>query len=519
MNRFALVSFSFSLVTAALALGPACSTSPLNGTAVSGSVVGKVLVFNGWSDEPGAQIRIQVMKDPTLNPSLASSWVQFAVATSSTSPMYLNDPDPLYAWTVSAAPVPNAQAAARWPQGGLARVRAVAPDNSVLTTFDAVTFNDCANQQMEAGASWRELGAACRGVAESTAAVVSTSNVPTGGFLSKKGKLSFLATGLYYEAIQAPMTLTGFKAKYGFDGTELKATYYNDGDLGVAREMHCTSYLLPGKTGYACYVSNYSSIAGQPKFGTNPTTALAKAIAHQGQFATVAMVAEPPFDAPNAVKFMVYDKNGNRTAEAQLDNTAENTSVPTSCMSCHGISSAYNAVSHSVVGAKFLPFDPFSFVYSTQAGYTFDDQAGAIRQLNALVAKTQPAPATLEYITGLYAPKAVTDPTAVANPSFVPTDWSDALEGIDGKTIYDGVVKVGCRTCHMSSTEPVLDFADASDFEALLPVIRTNVCGKPHTMPHAERVMKKFWESGARAYLVTGWPSTSYPDPLAACRP
>jgi hypothetical protein len=35
----------------------------------------------------------------------------------------------------------------------------------------------------------------------------------------------------------------------------------------------------------------------------------------------------------------------------------------------------------------------------------------------------------------------------------------------------------------------------------------------------AEHVMKRFWQSGARAYLVTGYGPASYPDPLQTCKP
>jgi hypothetical protein len=38
-------------------------------------------------------------------------------------------------------------------------------------------------------------------------------------------------------------------------------------------------------------------------------------------------------------------------------------------------------------------------------------------------------------------------------------------------------------------------------------------------MPQAEHVRKRFWQSGARAYLVTSYGPASYPDPLQACKP
>jgi hypothetical protein len=518
------------LLTLALA---ACTYTPLNGTTVAGNVVGKSLYFQGFYNTPNTEIRLDVMKDPTLDPDLASSWVAFATTTTGTAPLDVNDPgSPLYIWEVNAVPVPNLAAAARWPQGGLVRVRAVATTPSVgtgiLTTFDAVTYGDCQDEQLNQGATWAQIGMACEGVAKTTAALVSTTNTPTpiGGFLGRKPDLTVLETNNYYATIGAPGTLAQFKTKYGFTGGEITATYYNDGDLGIGREMHCKAYPQPSGAGIgiACYVTNYSGTDGQAVFNGNVSTILADAVARQHEFATVAMVADPPFNGPNSVKFMVYDAAGNRSPTAVLDSTGQHQSVPANCMSCHGINSSYVKNPNNTVvvtGAQFLPFDPFSYKFSTQAGFTFADQATAFRQLNGLVTLTQPSAGIMEFITGLYAPKLVTDPTAVANPDYVPADWTDAFEGLKGKAVYDGVVKVGCRTCHMSATNPNLDFADASDFTApaQLGLIKGDVCGAAHQMPHAERVMKKFWASGARAYLITAFPPAAFPDPYGACKP
>ncbi|MBK9036799.1 MAG: hypothetical protein IPL61_37045 [Myxococcales bacterium] len=71
----------------------------------------------------------------------------------------------------------------------------------------------------------------------------------------------------------------------------------------------------------------------------------------------------------------------------------------------------------------------------------------------------------------------------------------------------------------MSSSNPLYDFAQEADFATLSPLIRSDVCGSPHAMPHAERVMKKFWASGARALLISAYPPPSYPEPLLACKP
>ena len=75
------------------------------------------------------------------------------------------------------------------------------------------------------------------------------------------------------------------------------------------------------------------------------------------------------------------------------------------------------------------------------------------------------------------------------------------------------------RACHASSTNPGLDFNSPDDFSPLINTIRNDVCGSAHIMPHAEHVMKRFWQSGARAYLVTGYGPASYPDALQACKP
>lgn len=133
---------------------------------------------------------------------------------------------------------------------------------------------------------------------------------------------------------------------------------------------------------------------------------------------------------------------------------------------------------------------------------------------------TAPALPIRELIDGMYAPKSVNDATAVANNTFVPADWANATGGtLDGTALYNGVVKVACRTCHMSSTDPLLDFADHSDFVTYGGAIMADACGTSHIMPHAERVMKNFWQSGARAYLVAAFPGNVFPNGLAACAP
>lgn len=533
--RLAPASLPLVAAFASLALA-ACVTGPTNGTTVAGSVIGKQISFAGYYNVPSALVRLQVMSNPTLDPNAPASWVDFATATTGTSPTYVNSTDPLYPWSVTAAPVPNAAAAARWPQGGLVKIRATTTQGGItntLVTFDEVTFGTCLGEHLAAGAAWNDIGIECAGTGGNHLALVSTSNPPVlpggpgafsfNGFLGRKGAISVTETQQYYAATNAPATLAAFKSRHGFPGNEVTATYYNNGDLGLGREMHCKNYLYNfASVGLACYVNNYSGVSdaagrGIPAFNVSPTTVLADATARQHNFATVAMTWEGTA-ATNPVKFVVYDASGNLATTAQLDSTANSTAIPTNCISCHGISANYDPVSNSVSAeARFLPFDPYSFKFSTAPGFTFADQAGALRALNALVRQTAPGTRIAELIDGMYAPKAVTDPTAVSNDDFVPAGWQ-STGSLDGEALYRGVVKPACRTCHISSTNATLELAEYSDFETRLASIKSAVCGS-HVMPHAERVMKNFWESGARAYLITAFPATSYPDALGGCGP
>ncbi|HEX3758224.1 MAG TPA: hypothetical protein VHW23_05940 [Kofleriaceae bacterium] len=522
MPHVQLVRLLPRLVPALLLL--ACQTGPYNGTTVSGSVIGKSFLFQGYWNEPGEVISVQVMKDPAKDPSVAANWVQFATATSSTTPSMINSTDPLYYWSVNAAPVPTAAAAARWPQGGLVRVRAFHDDANgghVLTTFDDVTFTDCLGEQLDVNADWATIGTKCAGIGG--VAIVSTSNIPVaagtaasfGGFLGKKGTITPVDTINYYLATGAPASLAAFKSTFGFPTGEVTATYYNDGDLGLGREMHCRA-IGPG---VACYVTNYSGVAGKAVFGQPVATVLADAVARQHSFATVAMTYSG-IPGPNAVKFVVYDASGNWAFQAQLDSTANNTSIPNNCLACHGINSSYDPSTMTVsADAKFLPFDPFSYQFSTASGFTFADQADKFRRLNALVRQANPSPAIAQLIDGMYAPKAVTDSTAVASDDFVPDAWANENGSLAGTAMYRGVVKVGCRSCHSSAINSALDFNSPDDFSTFISAIRNDVCGSTHIMPHAEHVMKRFWQSGARAYLTAAYGPATYPDPLQVCKP
>ena len=77
--------------------------------------------------------------------------------------------------------------------------------------------------------------------------------------------------------------------------TRVSALYYNLGDLGIGREMHCTTFdkdAAQGKSGTACWVRNYgiNPLNGAPDFSGDPDRAMADLVNKANSFAAVCMV-------------------------------------------------------------------------------------------------------------------------------------------------------------------------------------------------------------------------------------
>jgi hypothetical protein len=128
-----------------------------------------------------------------------------------------------------------------------------------------------------------------------------------------------------------------------------------------------------------------------------------------------------------------------------------------------------------VTGASFLPFDPFNFRYPTDPAHTFDAQQESIRQLNALVLATNPNQPIIDLINAMY-PNGVTNTGSTPVDGYVPAGWSD------NPTLYTGVVRPYCRTCHLAQG---LTFEASSDFEGEPGLVQGIICGS-HDMPHAQ---------------------------------
>ena len=504
-----------------LPLALSCMTGPLNGATHGGPIVGAQFNVGGYYVSPGVQIDVQVLSSPAANPNINANWTNLATIFSSNSPTDVNG-EPLYYWSATVTPVPQIWLLGRWPPGGLVKLRALAREGGSTYntyTFDQVSFTDCWTNEYLAGSSGQNIGIKCQGLGRNVVTMVSTSNNPANAsppvrqFLGLKYDHAAGEAEQYYDAWYAPESLAEFKTKYVWPGSgEVTATFYNDSDLGVGREMHCWEYargLLNTTVGTACYVSNYSDTAGTPKFGTNNVnTALNNAIAHAGEFATVAMVTEKYIlsGTPGPVNFVAFGGNGLRVSEAQLDNANLHRSIPNNCLTCHGVDTYYDNNSDSILGrANFLPFDPSGYKFSGSPSYTRTAQEEEFRQLNQMVRETEPAAAITGLIDGSYLPSTVNTPGATWNDLWVPDAWRVGSPQEDYPTLYKGVVRPYCRTCHVSAG-PGRDFAEASDFDTLKPVIMARACGSDaaangYFMPHAEHPFRLFWASGARAYL------------------
>jgi hypothetical protein len=516
------------VVTILGAAGGGCMLGPTNGETHSGSTIGQSITAWGYSNQPGVEVEIDVLNSVEDDPTVDTNWFPIGTATTSANGQPINDPTNLaYLWSLNVIPN-DGTTPSRWLQGGLARIRAVTRRDAgvaTLAAFDSDVWS-CVVPKIEAGESWVVAGEECESPFAQDGRqplIVSTDlapaddnpsqpflTMPTGVQTDGRPSASQQqATCAYYQSIQAPRTLNDFRSAYGFNEGETVATYYNQGDLGLGREMHCAKNGI----GLACYVTNYGRDAnGNPNFGGDPNVALAQAAAHQNPIATVAMVSfGPAVEAPDGIYFMVYANDPQAPTcpgtdlqpFAQLDSAGVNEAVPQNCMTCHAGKGSYDAINLKVRGAHFLPFDLGSFVLPPPAdgGVPVEE---AIRVFNYWVDSIgDPTPAMHDLIQGWYAqnPQAPNQPF---DASYVPSGWANAA----GSKVYTQVIKPYCRTCHVSQHSPTdwLTFSELRQDNAA----QQYVCGfqvdgtTQHLMPQSQQTARRFWESPARAYFVNG---------------
>jgi len=498
-----------ALLVAAAFIAPTVAQSvsgtmlnPYVGVVFSGDPAGGTIRFDGdliMPSDTGAWVAIDVMRNPDADPNDEASW-QLDVAVAQPIPIGGDT----YFWSVDAMVFD----ATSWPSGGLGRVRAVwvKPDGSwgVLTAVDTLVTP-------------LQINHAILTDGDPTPTEVN----PPHYLSALDGKRGFLhfddlnaqraETEAYYTGIgtdyqgygpnvlEAIPTLTAFRNRYFTpDRVEYVTRYYNRGDLGIGREMHC---VFGGES--ACYVSNYAPIVdGQVIFGDRDGSFAAMI---NGQaVATVAMVERLGMarHAPNKVFFVVYDAVGNLVTEkVQLDSQGYNTFIPGNCMVCHGGSGSYNTATHTATDAYFLPFDVAAFDFaSSDPGDPLSREAqhDTFRAMNREIYFTTD--------TGLLPNSGIIKHwyqndfnTGRFNGDAIPP-FSSWNFGESRQRLYRRVFAPACRTCHISQ-DGAFSFFDYPDFEANKLLILGVVCNL-HRMPNAEQTLREFWRGDGRAHLL-----------------
>jgi hypothetical protein len=292
-------------------------------------------------------------------------------------------------------------------------------------------------------------------------------------------------------------TFSAWKSTNGFNDDpsvrssgEIRAIYFNDGDLQFGRDMHCRT--IGNKS--ACYVSNFGSPGGDPAAAlhdatTNPHLAVP----------TVAMEYDPAL-VPHAVRFYAYQNNA-LLPNPVLDSEGPKR-IPRLCIACHG--GSYDPTAKNINGASFIPFDAGSFKYDQVNGYSYDNQKAEFRKLNEFVKNTQPNNTNTNdpiknLIDAWYAGCGGVA-AAGCNPSLddfnaaIPTSWPPGTKN----ELYRDVVRPFCRGCHVSLGR-TLDWTIATQITQMrMDSITNAACPGAvinHFMPHAEVPFKRFWFS------------------------
>lgn len=295
---------------------------------------------------------------------------------------------------------------------------------------------------------------------------------------------------------------------------EVRVSYYNHGDLGIGRDMHCKRYDTPVSSPFpgpgkfetlACYVTNYGdsvhnfSLSNVGEAIANAAAAKDDGLGGHNPIATVVMettFVEGFGFRESEVSFAAFDQAGQPVTEATLDisNNGQNRqAVPGTCISCHGGYGAdgprtrVKAAGGQVIvqNARFLPFDTTQFLYGngTRKVPTPGEQ-DQFRKLNAMIHSLYKAWSEhpiKDLIEGWYASCAqgVGQVGCVQDTTFVPAklcppfnpnnplagkyqtcgwttgapNFPQTKPGYDIKNFYLSVPAKYCRSCHVGGFE------------------------------------------------------------------
>lgn len=298
---------------------------------------------------------------------------------------------------------------------------------------------------------------------------------------ARNGPSSGSETSAYYATIGATSNKNTFGrwlAANGFgSGGEARARYFNAQDLNLGRDTQCR---ITAAGTLACYQANSGPKPGDPNF-PSAETALNDLVAGRPAFAMVAM------DVVNGeVQFYVYGSDSSLILAAALDDEGAKF-APQVCTSCHG--GRYDATTHQLTNASFLPFDVSGFRFARAPGFSLADQEEAFRRLNVMVRASGPNRLNahdpiVAIIDGWYGSN-VNAPGRTQDQNYVPPGWAGQ------PNVYD-VFKRTCRTCHLAVADTSIDFTAYQQVAAYKVRVQNATCSA-RVMPHAEPAFRKFW--------------------------
>jgi hypothetical protein len=375
--------------------------------------------------------------------------------------------------------------------------------------------------------------------------------VPLGdAFLAEKGLDTRVGACQYYKAVGAvqtcdaagnfsgAITFEDWKNQVKIDQYAPKdtpvytATYVNKVDLNVTRKHHSVSYSTnvtqnPPFSYVGTYVCNHQGPSLEPT-QNEIDTVIQNALNGQNLIACVAMdfsSAVGVNDNAPFVRFLIFGPNGQLLPSINLDQRREKF-VPGTCVVCHGGSRYVGKFPEdgsglADVGAHFLPYDPYNFEFSSQAGLTQAAQEPAIHNLNENISNTAGAGAggltleTAQLISNWYGNG------QVVNPNYVDPSWQAAAQQNPTLPVIDVYQKVyarSCRTCHIALER--YNFEQYNTFLQAAPIVDPINCngglpsGPDHNrafkMPNSLVTFVRFWLTHGSTLIN---PLTMEPEP------
>ncbi|HET8729742.1 MAG TPA: hypothetical protein VFM34_01355 [Moraxellaceae bacterium] len=355
----------------------------------------------------------------------------------------------------------------------------------------------------------------------------------------------------YYDAVDPQVerdTLEKWKSRNGFyDGnpynTVTHVVFRDALDLGYGRDMTVLYNSVTGRTAFM--VHNYV-VSLQPGASSNygPLNVDA-AIAQDPRFFIGTNVIEfspanedNPADVNGAMminKFFIFDKNGNRITEADLDGRGIKP-VPGTCWTCHGgetlpLTPAGKFQPMSVRSPKFNILGVADFEYSLQDGYHRDQEEDRLRLLNSYVKGSYDTIASRDInnsATGRgkwsadYAQELVNGrygsvfTSGTYQDGFVPAGWQNGPGQENAELLFTRVVGPHCTGCHSlqgraaTGTDYAGNLGNGINFSSYTKFMayRTRIIDyvyKRGIMPLSLRNFESFWEypDGAPSILAS----------------